>query len=336
MHDETARIYAADETTAEEWSADVGDLMVALAKAQAEMSNPETDQPNNFGKRYASLAAVRNAVVPVLAKHGIATTQHPTPFCEGYAGCVTTIWHGKQYLKSTMVARVIRFSKGGGIISAENLTHIDYSAVFSYLRRGGLKGLACVADEADEDEERHSTKDGHIEFYEERRWRPAPPLMHHPDETTPEMLAEERRHALLNEIATLYKQTIVPLKHAGMHKAIFSSCFALDKPELIKEQSLETFERGLPLYRRLTAALGTWDRKATPSPDAWIGAQERRFAEEHDAATDAFRAPEPPHDEETGEIMGTLDDMPAEWLTRQEAEERREREQAQLQGKTTA
>jgi ERF superfamily len=324
MHEANV-VSSADETTAQEWSADVGDLMTALAKAQAEMSNPDTDKPNNFGKHYASLAAVRNAVVPILAKHGIATTQLPTPFREGYAGCVTILWHGNQYLKSTMICKVIRpvsNEKGGGSIPLERLSHTDYTAVFSYLRRSGLKALSCVADETDEDEERSLTKE---------RSAPIPRMI----EKTPAMLAEERRLDLLDEVATLYKERIVPLKHAGMYKAIFHSCFALDKPELIKEQSLETFLRGLPLYRRLTAALPTWHRNVTPSPDAWIGEQERLFEAENVAAAMAGSPePEPAHDAETGEVIDTLEDMPDGWLTRQE--EAAQREQAALLDKTTA
>jgi hypothetical protein len=328
MHEETDGVYTTEEQTACEQSADVGDLMIALAKAQGEMGNPISDQPNNFGKKYASMAAVRDAVVPVLAKHGIATTQRPTPFREGYAGCITTLWHGNQYLKSTMVCKVIRLKQGGAITSVETLSHTDYTAVFSYLRRTGLKALACVADETDEEEERNLNKDGHVEAREAGRPRPAPNMI----EKTPAMLAEGRRLDLLDEVAMLYTKWIVPLKHAGMYKAIFLHCFALDKPERIKEQSLETFEGGIELYRRLTAALGTWDRKTMPSPDEWIREQVRKFAEEDTAVIDALSTAEPPHNED-GVI---LDDMPAGWLTRQEQEEQREREQADLLDKSTA
>jgi ERF superfamily protein len=336
MQDENV-VYSTDETTTQEWSPDVGDLMIALAKAQAEMSNPDTDKPNNFGTHYASLAAVRNAVVPVLAKHGIATTQLPTPFREGYAGCVTILWHGSQYLKSTIMCKVIRFVSGGAITLPANLSHTDYTAVFSYLRRTGLKALVCVADETDEDEERHLNKDGQREARDDRRQRPAPPI---PDmiEQTPAMRAEGRRLDLLDEVATLYKQHIMPLKHAGMHKAIFLSCFALDKPEKIKEQSLETFERGMPLYRRLTAALPTWHRNVTPSPDAWIREQERLFAAEDAAVTVSSSTESVPPHEEDGVLIedAPLDDMPPEFVTRQEAAAQRAREEAELLDKTTA
>ena len=48
----------------------------ALAKAQAEMTNPVYDSTNpHFKSKYASLAGVRNAIIPVFAKHGVACVQ---------------------------------------------------------------------------------------------------------------------------------------------------------------------------------------------------------------------------------------------------------------------
>lgn len=47
-------------------------LFEALAAAQAEMKNPPLDAVNpHFRARFSSLPAVRDAVVPVLAKHEI-------------------------------------------------------------------------------------------------------------------------------------------------------------------------------------------------------------------------------------------------------------------------
>ena len=65
----------------------------ALAKAQAEMSNPSFDSQNpHFKNRFASLAAVRNAVIPVLSKHGICLTQNIITTETGIE-CTTTLWH---------------------------------------------------------------------------------------------------------------------------------------------------------------------------------------------------------------------------------------------------
>ena len=51
-------------------------LYSRLAAAQAEMENPALDKENpHFRNRFASLAAIRNAVVPCLARHGLACVQ---------------------------------------------------------------------------------------------------------------------------------------------------------------------------------------------------------------------------------------------------------------------
>lgn len=51
-------------------------LYSRLAAAQAEMENPAMDRENpRFKNRFASMAAIRNAVVPCLARHGLACVQ---------------------------------------------------------------------------------------------------------------------------------------------------------------------------------------------------------------------------------------------------------------------
>lgn len=57
-------------------STEIGELTKALAKAQLEMQNPAFDSMNpHFKNKFASLVAVRNSVIPALAKHGITMTQ---------------------------------------------------------------------------------------------------------------------------------------------------------------------------------------------------------------------------------------------------------------------
>jgi hypothetical protein len=54
----------------------MGQLAGALAAAQAEMKNAPLNKVNpHFKSKYADLAAIRDAVTPSLAKHGIAVTQ---------------------------------------------------------------------------------------------------------------------------------------------------------------------------------------------------------------------------------------------------------------------
>jgi hypothetical protein len=76
-----------------EFPMQINEIAKALAAAQLEMTNPGFDSQNpHFRSKFASLASVRNAVVPVLAKHGIAMTQALYTVETGIS-CVTTLWH---------------------------------------------------------------------------------------------------------------------------------------------------------------------------------------------------------------------------------------------------
>jgi ERF superfamily len=61
-----------------EKSTDISSLATALAAAQAELSNVVKDAQNpHFRSSYATLAAVRDTVIPVLARNKIAVVQMP-------------------------------------------------------------------------------------------------------------------------------------------------------------------------------------------------------------------------------------------------------------------
>src|SRR5438477_12591529 len=71
----------------------LNEIAKALAAAQVDMSDPRFDTQNPFFKnRYASLAAVRDSVVPILAKHGICLTQD-LKTSEGAVSCITLLTH---------------------------------------------------------------------------------------------------------------------------------------------------------------------------------------------------------------------------------------------------
>ncbi len=59
-------------------SPEIDKLSLSLIAAQRDMKNPAFDAKNpHFGSKYASLVAVREAVIPILNKHGLALTQFP-------------------------------------------------------------------------------------------------------------------------------------------------------------------------------------------------------------------------------------------------------------------
>lgn len=115
----------------------------ALAKAQCEMSNPVFDAQNpHFRNRFASLAAVRNAVVPVLAKHGIALNQDITSTDTGIA-CRTVLTHasGQQMVFGPLVLPVSKADAQG------------FGSAATYARRYSMMAVAGVVGDADDDGE---------------------------------------------------------------------------------------------------------------------------------------------------------------------------------------
>lgn len=119
----------------------INEIATALAKAQAEMSNPRFDSKNPaFKSRFASFAAVRNAIVPVLAKHGICVTQDLTVTEIGVA-CRTVLTHssGQQMPFGPLVIPVLKKDAWG------------YGSAGTYAKRYSLQAIGVVAGDEDDD-----------------------------------------------------------------------------------------------------------------------------------------------------------------------------------------
>jgi hypothetical protein len=113
----------------------------ALAKAQAEMANPKFDKTNpHFRNKFASLAAVRDAVIPVLAKHGIACLQDLTNV-EGGVACTTTLLHssGQSMTFGPLKMPVSKADAQG------------FGSAATYARRYHLMAVANVVGDEDDD-----------------------------------------------------------------------------------------------------------------------------------------------------------------------------------------
>jgi ERF superfamily len=122
---------------------EIKDIADALAKAQAAMSNPTFDSKNpHFGNRFASLAAVRNAVVPVLAKHGISLTQNLETRENGIA-CTTLLTHssGQQMVFGPLVLPTSKADAQG------------FGSAATYARRYSIMAVAGVVGDDDDDAE---------------------------------------------------------------------------------------------------------------------------------------------------------------------------------------
>ena len=120
---------------------DIGAIAKALAAAQAEMSNPGFDSSNpHFKSKFASLAAVRNAVVPTLAKHGIAVVQDVQTVENGVA-CYTLLLHESGQ----------RLTLGPLVMPASKSDAQGFGSASTYARRYALQSVACVVGDDDDD-----------------------------------------------------------------------------------------------------------------------------------------------------------------------------------------
>lgn len=118
-------------------------LAAALAKANAEIQNPKFDKENpHFKSKFASLAAVRDAIVPQYAKHGLSVLQDLQNVADGVA-CFTTILHAsgeERTFGPLVIASVKRDGQGT-------------AAAGTYAKRIHLQAIACVVGDDDDDGE---------------------------------------------------------------------------------------------------------------------------------------------------------------------------------------
>ncbi len=120
-------------------SPSLGAYAVALAKAQGEMKNPPKDSVNpHFKSRYADLATVRDCVIPILSKHGLAVMQLPCE-CEGRPALTTILIHSSgEWVETTIQLRCKEDPQGIG-------------SGLTYARRYALQAIAGIAADDDDD-----------------------------------------------------------------------------------------------------------------------------------------------------------------------------------------
>ena len=119
---------------------DIGELAAALVAAQAEFSAvPKTAENPFFHSKYADLASVVKSAQPILAKHGLAVSQHPT-VVDGEPSLTTYLLHSSgQSLQSTMRLCAAKHDPQG------------QGAAITYARRFAYQAvLGLVADDDDD------------------------------------------------------------------------------------------------------------------------------------------------------------------------------------------
>lgn len=120
----------------------INELAAALAKAQLEISNPKFDSKNpHFKNKFASLAAVRNAIAPAFAKQGLSVVQELTTTADHSIACRTMILHSS--------GQVLRFEPL--VIPASKADAQGYGSAATYARRYSLLAAAGVVGEEDDD-----------------------------------------------------------------------------------------------------------------------------------------------------------------------------------------
>ena len=118
----------------------IGNLAKAIAAAQAELKPVKKDTINPFfGKKYADLAAVWEALKPFHA-HGIAITQLPFDAGEGMVGIATQLTHESGEWISGSLALPVSKDDAQGVGSA-----------ITYCRRYSLGCMTGVVTEEDDD-----------------------------------------------------------------------------------------------------------------------------------------------------------------------------------------
>lgn len=126
----------------------IGELVAALAKAQGEFGQATKDSDNPYySSKYADLAAVIGAVRPALSKNGIAVIQIPYADLQRQVGAVTIgFYHGEQFIEFDVEAPATGKAKDG----KDKFDVQTLGACWTYLRRYGLQGAACLASEDDD------------------------------------------------------------------------------------------------------------------------------------------------------------------------------------------
>ena len=105
------------------------------------MSNPVFDSVNpHFRSKYASLASVRNAIVPVFAKHGISCVQELIVNESGKIGCTTRLMHDGEWIEFEPLYLPAGKQDAQGLGSAS-----------TYARRYCLQAVAGVVGDDDDD-----------------------------------------------------------------------------------------------------------------------------------------------------------------------------------------
>lgn len=139
-------------------SESIAALAEALAAMQGEVENATKNSQNpHLKNRYADLAEILNTVRPVLSRHGLAVSQHPS-YADGHVHVETIMLHKSGEWMSSTISTPVQKSDPQGVGSA-----------CTYARRYSLAAIVGLSQEDD---------DGHAAS---KQPAPAPPAPAKPE-----------------------------------------------------------------------------------------------------------------------------------------------------------
>ena len=152
-----------------ERSATIGELVKALATAQAHMPNVTKDALNpHFGSKFADLADVMKETLPHLAKHGLAVVQLPGGGPDNQH-LTTVLMHTSGEYISTQMPMFI-----------PNGTAQAQGSALTYARRYSYSAMVGIAPDADDDGQA-ATDHGPVGRYRGRTIETATEYPDHPE-----------------------------------------------------------------------------------------------------------------------------------------------------------
>lgn len=115
-------------------------LFTAIAAAQAEFQHAKQSGRNkHLNREYSTLTDIRDACIPVLAKHGVAVVQPPV------------VVEGKLYVRTVIAKGAESVSFDWPLVIAKDDAQ-GIAAALKYARRQALASFFCVPEtEADDD-----------------------------------------------------------------------------------------------------------------------------------------------------------------------------------------
>jgi hypothetical protein len=122
-------------------SAEINELAKALAAAQGEMKNPPLDGENpHFKSRFATLAGVRDTVLPVLSRHGLSVIQSAGSGERGPTLTTLLLHTSGQWVETDALC-----------LPAVKQDPQSFGSALTYGRRYSLMALAGVVGDDDDD-----------------------------------------------------------------------------------------------------------------------------------------------------------------------------------------